>query len=49
VRRKVVECVLRRKPITVTVADLLEENGPLLVEDERRRIGSLVRRIPAQA
>ncbi len=44
--RKVVESILCGQTIPVTVTDLLEKNCLILVENERRRIGRLMRGIP---
>ena len=49
IRRKVVEGILCGQAIAVTVADLLENDHSLLVENERRRIRRFVRRVPTES
>jgi hypothetical protein len=46
---KLIEDVCCRGPIAVAMTDLLKNNHPLLVENERGRICGFVRRIPTQA
>ena len=44
--RELVEGILCGQAIPVTVTDLLEKNCLIFVENERRRIGRLMRGIP---
>src|ERR1700757_4304929 len=48
IRGKVVEGILCRQAIAVAMANLLEDDRPLFVENERRRIRRLMRRVPTQ-
>src|ERR1700758_2892494 len=49
IRGKVVQGILCGQAIAVTVADLLENDHSVLVENERRRIRRFVRRIPTES
>src|ERR1700722_12386577 len=49
VRGKVIERILCGQAVAVAVSDLLEHHGAASVENERRWISRLVRRVPAQS
>jgi hypothetical protein len=44
-----IECILCGQAIAVAVTDLLEHHGATSVENERRWISRLVRRVPPQS
>src|SRR5271168_2673748 len=49
VRGKVIERILCGQAVAVAVSDLLEHHGAASVENERRWISRLERRVPAQS
>src|SRR5271155_2551952 len=46
---KLIEDVLCCSPIAVAMADLLENDHSLFIENECRRVGRLMRRVPTQS